>query len=99
MNWSVGQALLEQYRIQQAGTRGGMGLAHQVRHLDCGLDHALKRPRADFAKSPGTLAAFEDEIETWAELGLHPNATLRTISKSVARHVCPELLRAWMFMF
>lgn len=103
MNWSVGQTLLEQYRIRQVFTSGGMGLVYQVSHLGWGIDLALKRPRDDFAKSSSALAAFEDEIETWAELGLHPNIATCYYSRRLegvpcvfAEYVDGGSLRDWI---
>ena len=88
MNWDVGQTVLGQYQIKQVFTRGGMGLVYQVHHLGWGVDLALKRPRDDFGTASETFSEFEQEIETWAELGLHPNVATCHYSRHIEGMPC-----------
>ncbi len=83
MKWEVGQILLGQYGIKQVFESGGMGIVYKVRHLGWGIDLALKHPRANFTHAPSQVTAFEQEIETWAELGLHPNVATCHYSRQI----------------
>jgi serine/threonine protein kinase len=73
MNWKLGESILDTYRVERVFESGGMGLVYQVRHLHWNCDLALKQPRASFLRSREDVLAFEEEIETWSRLGLHPN--------------------------
>ena len=71
-NWKVGEVLEDRYRIDRVFTGGGMGIVYQARHLAWEIDVAIKQPRPELLTSPEQRRAFEQECQTWGELGLHP---------------------------
>jgi serine/threonine protein kinase len=70
--WEIGDVILDKYEVRQVFTGGGMGLVYRVYHRDWNLDLAVKSPRAEFFQSVDHLESFEQEAETWVNLGLHP---------------------------
>ena len=83
MKWETSQTILDTYRVQRVFESGGMGLVYQVRHLHWNCDLALKQPRANFLRTPADVMAFEQEVETWAALGLHPNVVTCYYSRQI----------------
>ena len=67
--WRDGEVIDGQYKVIRLAGEGGMGWVYQVRHLQWGIDLAVKQPK------PKILSAedFEEEAEAWVSLGLHPN--------------------------
>jgi serine/threonine protein kinase len=88
MNWTIGQILDDRYEVKQVFTSGGMGSVYRVRHLGWGIDLAMKCPNEVSAKSIEAVSAFEQEIETWAELGLHPNVATCYYSLRIQDVLC-----------
>ncbi len=50
-----------------------MGLVHHAWHDGWGVDVAIKHPRPVFLANPEGIRGFMDEIERWAQIGMHPN--------------------------
>jgi len=50
-----------------------MGLVYRVYHRDWNLDLAVKSPRPQFFQTLQQIENFEQEAETWVNLGLHPH--------------------------
>ena len=71
--WQAGEVIDGQYKVIRLAGEGGMGRVYQVRHLQWGIDLAVKQPSPKVLSAPGTLEDFEQEAEAWASLGLHPN--------------------------
>jgi WD40 repeat protein/serine/threonine protein kinase len=71
ISWGVGETVLGTYRIEERLGAGGMGVVHRVRHLDWGLDLAVKSPLPRMWLSG--VQAFVDEAEVWVGLPPHPN--------------------------
>ena len=65
-----------------------MGLVYQVRHLHWNCDLALKQPRSNFLRTQADVKAFEQEVETWAALGLHPNVVTCYYSRQIDGMPC-----------
>lgn len=83
MNMDLHQTILGTYCVERAFEGGAMGLVYQVRHLHWNCDLALKQPRADFFRTPADVTAFEQEVETWTALGLHPNVVTCYYSRQI----------------
>jgi serine/threonine protein kinase len=88
MKWETSQTILDTYRVQRVFEGGGMGLVYQVRHLHWNCDLALKQPRTNLLRTPADVMAFEQEVETWAALGLHPNVVTCYYSRQIDSLPC-----------
>lgn len=71
--WHEGQVLLGVYEVRRLIARGGMGHVYLVHHRGWDLDLAVKRPKPEVIASEKGARLFEQECETWVNLGLHPN--------------------------
>ena len=71
--WRVGEVIDGLYEVRQVITSGGMGVVHRVHHRGWNMDLAVKTPRPELVSSPGRVADFETEAQTWVGLGLHPH--------------------------
>lgn len=70
--WQVGDVYLDLYEVMELLGEGGMGKVHRVRHREWDVDLAVKSPNANLLGKLGGAAKFEQECETWINLGLHP---------------------------
>lgn len=71
--WEMGDVILEKYEVKQIFTGGGMGLVYRVYHRDWEMDLAVKSPRPEFFQTDEHARGFQQEAETWMNLGLHPH--------------------------
>ncbi|MFF1912966.1 protein kinase [Streptomyces sp. NPDC058239] len=71
--WAPGDVVLGVYEVRDVVRTGGMGLVYRVRHLQWGVDLAVKMPRPELVASPEDLAGFEEEAGAWVRLGAHPH--------------------------
>jgi WD40 repeat protein len=71
--WRAGEVIDGRYEVIRLAGKGGMGRVYQVRHLQWGIDLAVKQPHPDALQSPRTRGQFVEEAEAWVSLGLHPN--------------------------
>ncbi|MEV5827049.1 protein kinase [Spirillospora sp. NPDC052242] len=71
--WRTGDVIDGRYRVVGLLGRGGMGTVHRVRHLDWGVDLAMKSARPELLDGGAGEKRFVDEAQLWVGLGLHPN--------------------------
>jgi WD40 repeat protein len=71
--WNVGDTILDLYRVTGILGEGGFGKVYKVRHQGWNLDLAMKIPRPKTVAAAGGVEGFEQEAETWVNLGLHPH--------------------------
>lgn len=74
--WRDGEVIDGRYKVIRLAGEGGMGRVYQVRHLQWGIDLAIKQLKQsdpDAPLGPGDIEDFEKEAEAWVSLGLHPN--------------------------
>jgi WD40 repeat protein len=71
--WNVGDTILDLYRVTDILGEGGFGKVYKVRHQGWNLDLAMKIPRPETVAAAGGVEGFEQEAETWVNLGLHPH--------------------------
>jgi WD40 repeat protein/serine/threonine protein kinase len=71
--WNVGDTILDLYRVTGILGEGGFGKVYKVRHQGWNLDLAMKIPRPETVAAAGGVEGFEQEAETWVNLGLHPH--------------------------
>jgi serine/threonine protein kinase len=83
MSINIADIVLGTYRVDRVFEGGAMGVVYQVRHLHWNCDLALKQPRDKFLGTPAHVTAFEQEVETWAALGLHPNVVTCYYSRQI----------------
>jgi serine/threonine protein kinase len=69
----TGEIIFNQYRIDKKLGAGGFGEVYQARHLSWNVDLAIKVPKPEIVARTGGVEAFEQEAETWVNLGLHPH--------------------------
>jgi WD40 repeat protein/serine/threonine protein kinase len=101
--WQAGEVIDGRYEVIRPAGRGGMGQVYQVKHLDWGIDLAVKQPRPDALRRPGAREQFVDEAEAWVSLGLHPNVCcchyvrrLDGLPMVFAEYVPGGSLRSWI---
>jgi WD40 repeat protein/serine/threonine protein kinase len=73
VDWSVGDVVLGLYEVAGILGQGGMGRVYRVRHRGWGLDLAVKAPLPEVLEAAGGADLFQQEAETWVNLGLHPH--------------------------
>jgi serine/threonine protein kinase len=69
----TGEIIFNQYKINKKLGEGGFGAVYQARHLSWNVDLAIKVPKPEIVARTGGVEAFEQEAETWVNLGLHPH--------------------------
>lgn len=72
-DWSIGQVVLGLYEVTGFLGQGGMGQVYKVRHREWGVELAVKTSRPEALNAIGGVEKFEQEAETWVNLGLHPH--------------------------
>jgi WD40 repeat protein/serine/threonine protein kinase len=72
-DWRIGETVAGLYEITALLGQGGMGRVYKARHRTWDLDLAVKTPLPQILAAAGGAAAFEQEAETWVNLGLHPH--------------------------
>jgi len=70
--WNPGDILLQTYRVDSILGQGAFGTVYKVRHLEWGVDMAVKTPNPEALDAHGA-GIFTSEAHTWSELGLHPH--------------------------
>ncbi|MFD3492675.1 protein kinase [Streptomyces sp. NPDC058690] len=101
--WEVGGLVDGRYQIKQIHRTGGMGLVYRVRHVEWGIDLAVKCPRPELFQRVGDRDRFTAEAETWVALGMHPNIccchyvrVLDDVPRVFAEYVAGGSLRDWI---
>jgi WD40 repeat protein len=71
--WQPGDVILDIYEVRQVHDGGGMGLVYKVYHR--AWDHllAVKSPRPKLLRGSLAVSLFEQEAQTWVDLGIHPH--------------------------
>lgn len=70
---TIGQSLLNTYKIMALLGEGGMGKVYKVFHNGWNTELAVKTAKLDALEKAGGIDSFEKEAETWVNLGLHPH--------------------------
>ena len=76
--WNVGDLILGVYEVRPIAegvphAEGGVGVVHRVYHREWDMDLAVKSPKPQFFQTEHGKKSYEQEAQTWIELGLHPN--------------------------
>ncbi|MEM7017157.1 MAG: serine/threonine-protein kinase, partial [Pseudomonadota bacterium] len=71
--WRKGDIILDLYEVQGLLGQGSFGQVYQLHHQTWQIDLAVKAPRPDVLKTPGSLLNFEQEAKTWVAMRLHPH--------------------------
>ncbi|MDH5639032.1 MAG: protein kinase, partial [Nitrospinota bacterium] len=71
--WETGDVILDLYEVTGLLGEGGMGKVYKVLHRNWNIDLAVKSPKPSELEKAGGVETFEEEAETWVNLGLHPN--------------------------
>ncbi len=72
-DFSLGNIILNTYRVESDAFKGGMGSVWRVKHLNWNVDLAVKRPKPSLFVSEKHKENFTEECKNWIGLGLHPN--------------------------
>lgn len=73
VEWKPGDVILDLYEVTGLLGEGGMGKVYKVIHRGWNMPLAVKSPKARIVLRGDGAANFEQECETWVNLGLHPN--------------------------
>ena len=107
--WNVGDLILGVYEVKPIAegvphAEGGVGVVHRVYHREWDMDLAVKSPKPQFFQTEHGKKSYEQEAQTWIELGLHPNIVtcylvrrIGGIPRLFAEFVPDGSLRDWMF--
>ena len=76
--WNVGDLILGVYEVKPIAegvshAEGGVGVVHRIYHREWDMDLAVKSPKPQFFQTEHGKKSYEQEAQTWIELGLHPN--------------------------
>ena len=103
VDWEVGNVFLDLYAVTDLLGEGGMGKVFKVRHLGWDIDLAVKCPKPQLLTNARAMEAFQQECETWVNLGLHPHTTscyyvrkLGGFPRIFAEYVEGGSLRRWI---
>jgi len=101
--WNVGDVILDLYKVTGTLGEGGFGKVYKVRHQGWQIDLAVKSPKAEIVEAAGGIENFEQEAETWVNLGLHPHTVscyyVRRIESNplvFAEYVAGRSLQDWI---
>lgn len=73
VDWQVGDVYLDIYEVRALIGEGGMGKVFRVYHRLWDLEIAVKCPSPKLLAHLGGIDYFEQECNTWVNLGLHPH--------------------------
>ena len=98
--WSIGQTLLDDYKVERVLGEGGMGKVYLLKSKTTGMQFAVKRAKGlSDADRCNCLA----ELQTWIDLPEHPNLVpcrfFRTVGDEVlifAQYVAGGSLKDWI---
>lgn len=101
--WQIGNTILGTYVVTDFLGQGGMGKVFRVKHLGWNIDMAVKLLKPNLLTNPLAVESFQQECETWVNLGLHPHVVscyyVRVIDgtpKVFAEYVDGGSLRRWI---
>ena len=106
--WNVGDLILGVYEVRPIAegvphAEGGVGVVHRVYHREWDMDLAVKSPKPQFFQTEHGKRSYEQEAQTWVELGLHPNIVtcylvrrIGGIPRLFAEFVPDGSLREWI---
>ena len=106
--WNVGDVILGVYEVKPIAegvphAAGGVGVVHRIYHREWDMDLAVKSPKPQFFQTEHGKRSYEQEAQTWIELGLHPNIVtcylvrrIGGIPRLFAEFVPDGSLRDWM---
>jgi WD40 repeat protein/serine/threonine protein kinase len=72
-DWNIGDTILDLYQVTDILGEGGFGKVYKVHHHGWNVDLAMKIPNQKTVSAAGGIEGFEQEAETWVNLGLHPH--------------------------
>jgi len=106
--WNVGDLILGVYEVKPIAegvphAEGGVGVVHRIYHREWDMDLAVKSPKPQFFQTEHGKKSYEQEAQTWIELGLHPNIVtcylvrrIGGIPRLFAEFVPDGSLREWI---
>ena len=102
-DWNIGDVIVDLYEVTGLLGEGGMGKVYKVHHKGWNMDLAVKSPRQELLQEAGAIENFEQEAETWVNLGLSPHIaschyvrTLGGIPRVFAEYVAGGSLKEWI---
>jgi len=107
--WNVGDLILGIYEVRPIAedvpyAAGGVGVVHRIYHREWDMDLAVKSPKPQFFQTEHGKRSYEQEAQTWIELGLHPNIVTCYLARRIggiprlfAEFVPDGSLRDWIF--
>ncbi|MDR2761928.1 MAG: protein kinase [Planctomycetaceae bacterium] len=76
--WNIGDVVLGIYEVipisgAEPFSEGGAGIVNRIYHREWDMDLAVKSPKPHVFQTESGKLNYENEAQTWIELGLHPN--------------------------
>jgi WD40 repeat protein/serine/threonine protein kinase len=76
--WNIGDVILGVYEVipisdNEPFSEGGAGVVNRIYHREWDMDLAVKSPKPQVFQSESGKLNYENEAQTWIELGLHQN--------------------------
>ncbi|MDR1484313.1 MAG: protein kinase [Planctomycetaceae bacterium] len=76
--WNIGDVVLGIYEVipisdNEPFSEGGAGVVNRIYHREWDMELAVKSPKPHVFQTESGKLNYENEAQTWIELGLHPN--------------------------
>ncbi|MDR2642144.1 MAG: protein kinase [Planctomycetaceae bacterium] len=76
--WNIGDVVLGIYEVipisaTEPFSEGGAGIVNRIYHREWDMELAVKSPKPHVFQTESGKLNYENEAQTWIELGLHPN--------------------------
>jgi WD40 repeat protein/serine/threonine protein kinase/pSer/pThr/pTyr-binding forkhead associated (FHA) protein len=75
VQWQAGDIILNLYKVTSILGQGHFGEVYRVRHLGWNTDLSVHNPCPEILAALGGNENFEQQVQTWINLGLHAHVT------------------------
>ncbi|MDR0390520.1 MAG: protein kinase, partial [Planctomycetaceae bacterium] len=87
--WNIGDVVLGIYEVipisaNENFSEGGAGIVNRIYHREWDMELAVKSPKQHVFQTESGKLSYENEAQTWIELGLHPNIVTCYLVRRIA---------------